>query len=187
MTLVGAAAVAAAAPNAHAMGTYINFDVVAFSTDGDAVLLHRTQSSSGTAGRSATYLLVTATSKTVETTSFDDTLDPDKATQHVSVAQCEKDAAAFAKKVAAAHIEALVFDAKACKSTRAVVGYDKNLVAVTVPAPTSSERQFLAAPGDGKLLLEMWGENGDSSFPGHVRVFVKSGDGYKLLVDDLRY
>src|SRR5436190_933702 len=88
-----------AAP-AHAMGSYINFEVIAWNGDGSAALIERTGSGSATAGTSHVLEIVTAGEKDPFMVSFNDTQDPDKATQHVDAKACR--AAVVAMKAALA-------------------------------------------------------------------------------------
>src|SRR3954470_3398851 len=90
--LAAALLLAALASRAHAMGVYITVTLVAWNTDGTAALVTRDTSSSGAAGSSHEYLIVTADTDPVAF-SFDDTTDEaGPASQKITAATCARTA-----------------------------------------------------------------------------------------------
>lgn len=190
------------------MGTYITHDVVAWSADGASVLIHRTGSSSGDAGTSNHYLLVSAGDPHPLVVSFTNTRDPERATEHVGAAACSKAVDELARALAARRFRGVALRREQCKNTkREVVAVSADTAAATamswVASPivrTASPREIASAqaatlaggePGDvstttGALILVSTGINGDSSGPAHVAVMHRTKSGYVRLVDDLR-
>jgi hypothetical protein len=186
---------------ALAMGYYSDVTLAAWSSDGAAALVTRDTSSSGTAGNTHTYVVVTTSGETEFT--FDDTQDPDKAGQKVSVASCRKQAGELGKALAAGGFKGVRIDADRCAGKRDVVtitadaqrAVEASWVALPVSRqPTQREQLALdvakgigregldVATTTGKLVLVFWGENGDSTGPAHASAFA----GTTQVVEDLR-
>ena len=75
------------------MGSYEQFELVAWSRDGRSALVVSTHTSSGTVGSHQTYTLL-ATSGEARTFTFTNTEDVDTPTEHVDRATCEATARA---------------------------------------------------------------------------------------------
>jgi hypothetical protein len=134
------AAMLAAARPAHAMGTYITLEVVAWNKDGTATLVTRATGSSGTAGTTLDYFLVTATAKTAAKFTFFDTTDPDKATQHVDAKACATSADALAKVLADKQFTGVTADKAQCKSAA------RNVVTISADAARDAKATLVAPP-----------------------------------------
>jgi hypothetical protein len=196
---------------AHAMGTYIDHELVAWSSDGKSVLVHRTTSSSATSGIAERYLLISAGDKSPLTVSFTNTQDPDRATQHVDAAACVKAVDQLEGALAAKKFRGVTLRREQCKTKRDVVvvaadtAREAALSWVATPIErTASARETgsvqatklaLASRPDeaadvssmtGQLVLVFYGQNGDSSGPAHVVVMQQTTTGYDQLIEDLR-
>ena len=174
-----------AANQAHAMGVYINHELVAWNDDGTAALISQTTSSSGTAGMGHVYILVSADGSKPLVVSFDNTMDPDTATQHVDELACGKAVDTLHYALAARRFKGVNLRKEQCKGAR-------DVVAVT-PAATADVTSSIQHVGDGilasrsgALILVLSGENGDSSQPAHVAVYKPSKAGLVAIVDDVR-
>lgn len=210
-----ASLLAVSAP-AHAMGVYVNFSVIAWNADGSSALLTRDGSSSATAGATHDYILVSASDRTPVVFTFSDTQDPDAATEHVDHDACVKAAGALAKALTAKHFKGVTVKADHCTATRDVVAVSadaaKAAAAAKVTPPfkrgktprdatsyAAAQAAFgSGAPSDGTddeiaaasgvMAIVLSGENGDSSRPAHVAVYVpsKSGTSADRWIEDLR-
>ena len=198
-----------AAP-AHAMGRYVNLGVVAWNADGTAVILSRSESSSGTAGITLQYLLIGAREPDPIVVSFNDTQDPDTSSQKIDPATCVKNAAAFQTALTAHRFRGVTVHAERCKTDRAVLqlsAYAARQVAASeitsTTRPPRSLRELHAADavalamGDseppsaiesltGDLTVILFGGNGDESGPGHAIVVATTPTGPRVVGGDLR-
>lgn len=193
--ILGATALALGTPAAaHAMGSYTSYDLIAWSEDGAAALLASNHSSSGAAGSSRTYLLVTADTKIPTEFAFTNTYDPDTAHEKITPAACTKAADALAAMLAKHRFKGVAIHKDRCKvAARDVVAADAAATAIVeaswvakanARAATTREgtawelaqREGHADDADvattgGALVLVMWGQSGDSSGPKNGAVF----------------
>jgi hypothetical protein len=199
---VVASVLGVAAPRpAQAMGRYTTLNVVAWSADGSAALVLRSTTSSGTAGEARQYALVTAGEAKPASFVFFDTTDPEAPKQTVAAKSCEAAAVALVKALTVHHFKGVAVDRARCKTA------DRQVVAVSPEAALVASLAYVAAPkahdatpretaaaaalavqdGDAlalsdKLVLVLFGENGNDSKPAHGAVFA----GGKKVVEDLR-
>ena len=187
------------ASRAHAMGVYITFNLVAWSSDGSSALLVRDEASSGTVGSSHGYVLVSATDKPV-TYMETDTLDPDKATEKVTPAICKKTGEDLSKALAAKKFKGVDVKAGGCTATvsadvakaakASITDKPKagspGEAAIKLVNYSSPNAPTQAALTSGKLVLVLYGDNGDSSTPAHVDVLVPAAKGGFTNQGDLR-
>jgi hypothetical protein len=169
--LIAAMIVFAAAP-AHAMGSYVNFEVVGWSRDGKSALVERSASSSGLDGMRVDTIVITAGREPLVFTT-QATRDYDQ--PHIDTAR------------AARRLESVM-------KARGLV----DLRAPRSRVPTATERAAIdhaghAAENDdsfvtvnGDLVLELFGRNGDESVPAHLVAWTKRGPRY-VASEDLRY
>jgi hypothetical protein len=192
--------------SAHAMGYYEDLTIVAWSSDGRAVLVTRDESSSATAGARREYVVVGIDHPTPVVVAFDDTTDEDTATQHIDVATCQKNARILKKALAANHFRGVAIHAGQCKGARAVVAISKAAADAVTAADLGELDQRRSrtdfedivagkltdalgalpfgdvASATGDLVLVLDGEDGAGGGPTDAKVIA---DG-KVLVDDLR-
>jgi hypothetical protein len=202
------ATVALASANAHAMGRYVNLDLVAWNTDGTAAIVERSETSSGQAGTGHDYLLVVAGEQSPKVFTFTNTLDADTATEHVDAATCVRTAKDLERAIKSKHFSGVTVKSDACKlAARPVVGFSsttttavaKSWIANLDRPATPREVAALAAmraavgPDDegevatltGKLVIVLWGINGDSSARAHGAGITPTGKAF-VVGDDLR-
>jgi hypothetical protein len=173
------------ASSAHAMGVYITHELVAWNDDGTAALISQTTSSSGTAGMTHAYILVSADGSKPLVVSFDDTQDPDATTQHVDEIACGKAVDTLHYALVAHRFSGVNLRKEQCKAARDVVA----LTPATMTDVASSVQQLgdgNLASKSGALILVLSGENADSSRAAHVKVFKSGKAGLAVVVDDLR-
>lgn len=209
LLLPAAAAVATLAVSApaHAMGRYVTLELIGWNADGTAVLLSRTESSSGTVGVTHQVILVGSRDPKPFVVSFDDTQDSDSRAQKIDVATCRANTRALGKALAAHRFTgAQVFPSR-CKSDRdvfslrtqtrsAAIGdltqrppidareakVEELLVGALGQLPADADVESLT--GDVVLVLD--GVNGDESGPAHASVIAATPAGPKALFGDLR-
>jgi hypothetical protein len=172
MRYVIAAAIVFAAAPAHAMGSYVNFEVVTWSRDGKSVLVVRSASSSGLDGGRVDYIVITAGREPLVFTT-QATRDYDQ--PHVDTAR----AARRLERVAKAR------------------GLGDR-VPPKVRVPTATELAAIDQAGhaaddddafetvNGELVLELSGRNGDESGPAHLVAWTRRGPRY-IASEDLRH
>jgi hypothetical protein len=171
MRLFIAATIMFLATTAHAMGSYINFKVVAWSRDGKSALVTRSATSSGRDGMLVDYIVITAGHAPLVFTT-EATRDYDE--PHVETA------------LALRRLERVV-------KARGLA----DRVAPKLRVPTASERAAIDQAGhaeeaddsfatvNGELVLELFGRNGDESSPAHLVAWTKRGPQY-VASEDLR-
>lgn len=185
--------------------------IVAWNTDGTAVLLSRTSSSSGTEGISTQYTLVSAADGSRLDLSLDDTQNFDSRTQKVDVATCMRAAQTLKKALADKRFTAITIRPERCKSDRAVVQTgaatskalaDAKVGDLTKRRPADNrelkvEATLTAALGElpaesdvesptGALIVVLSGVNGDESGPAHASVIAAGSALPRILIGDLR-
>lgn len=185
LVLAAMIGVATASTTAHAMGTYITLELVAWSDDGTTAIVKRTTSSSGTAGAATEYILV-GTRDAPTVTSFHSTLSPDTASEQIDTTACTKAGDAFAQLVTHRRFSGVVLHRDRCKTA------ERDVVTIT-PAGASlaaaSSVPISEGDGDtmatrtGALLVMFTGENGDSSRPAHAKVLVPTPTGLQVRFD----
>ena len=166
-----ALAIVCIAVPAHAMGSYVDFTVIAWSRDGKSALVEREATSSGLEGRRIDDIVITAGRMPLVFTT-QATKDYDQ--PHVDTAR------------AARELDRVV-------KARGLAGS----VALKVRAPTASERAAIDRGGheaqdddsfvtvNGDLVLELFGRNGDETGPAHLVAWTKRGSRY-VASEDLR-
>lgn len=171
MRLLIAAVVVFAAVPAHAMGSYVNFEVVAWSRDGKSALVERDATSSGMEGERVDYIVITA-GREPQIFTTRATLDYDQ--PHIDTAR------------EARRLERVV-------KARGLADH----VAPEVRAPTATERAAIDRAGhvaqdddsfvtvNGELVVELFGRNGDESTPAHLVAWTRRGSRY-VASEDLR-
>ena len=171
MRFLAAAAIVFVAVPAHAMGSYVDFEVVAWSRDGKSALVTRTATSSGMEGVRLDYIVITAGREPLVFTT-QATKDYDQ--PHIDTAR-------------AAHRLERVAKAR---------GLDGRAVP-KVRVPTATERAAIDRAGhvaqdddsfvtvNGDFVLELSGRNGDESGPAHLVTWTKRGSRY-VASEDLR-
>jgi hypothetical protein len=175
-----------ATSRAYAMGVYTTYSVVAWNSDGSAVLLEREISSSGTAGTSRAYLLFHMGATAPLVASFTDTQDPDHASEKIDQAACEKAADTLGKALDARHFRGVTLDATHCKRDRAVVRVGKDSAQEAAVSMTAVRDDTMMASTTGKLIVMMTGQNDDGSQPKHIEVRARTATGYTTLFDDTK-
>lgn len=184
LAVLAALALVAIPTSAHAMGGYTTLAVVAWSDDGNAVLLTRDSSSSGTVGSTHSYLLIGTGDTAPAVFTFDDTQDPDTAAQKVDVGTCQDDADKLRASLADKGFRGVKIRSDRCKRDRAVVSISKAASKrVARSRPTGAPGVFTAT---GALIVIVGGENGDDSPGAHAMVIEAGESGPAVLVDDLR-
>jgi hypothetical protein len=203
--------VAALATRASAMGSYVQYGVVAWNADGTAALMTETSSSSGTEGSGFRFIVVGARDAAPYTTSFDDTQNPDDRHQKIDVRTCIANAAALKRTLATHRFRGVTVRASHCKTDREVVAIDLKAAATmesshvgdltqrraTTALDLRIEAAVTRALGDipvdadvvsltGALVIVLSGVNGDESFPAHAAVISATQTSAKIVVEDLR-
>jgi hypothetical protein len=195
---------------AQAMGRYVGLDLLAWSPDGASALIVRTESSSGQAGSKTDYVLVTADDPRPVVAVFSDHLDPERATEHVDRAACQRAADELQRALVARKFRGVTIRRERCKlAARNVLEVGPDAVEAAgswvahprLRAPSALEtasweaaKTIVGDAGDeadvaattGKLILVFSGVNGDNSGPAHAAAFSPTKTGYQPFVADLR-
>lgn len=172
MRFVIAAAILCVAVPAHAMGSYIDFTVVAWSRDGKSALVEREATSSGMEGGRLDYIVITAGREplvfTTQATKDYDQPHVDTARQVRRLERVEKARG--------------LYDRLATK-VRAATGAER--AAIDRAGHTAQDEDSFVTV-NGELVLELFSRNGDESGPAHLVAWSRRGARY-VASEDLRY
>jgi hypothetical protein len=171
-----------AASRAEAMGSYVNFEVLAWSTDGSSALLSRVATSSAESGAVIDRIIVTAGDPKPLVFTIADAREEPIAEKQIAINRRALERAMSARGFCGAphaprcHVES---DRERIEREAALRNIDREAVG---PLPDDAELATLT----GRLVIVLEGKNGDESGPAHAHVFSHVGLRWDAPFD-LRY